>query len=104
MVEEVGDRDRRVTNTAAVRFVGIDAEAVLVNMRPLAASTGSACSSGAIEPSHVLLAMGLDRAACFEVVRFSLGRFTTSEEIDIAIGTVCTAVRRVAGLGGIDAA
>ena len=59
-------------------------------MDPVAVSTGSACSAGAIEPSAVLLAMGLSREAAFESVRFSLGRFTTAEEIEIAAQkTIC---------------
>ena len=82
-------------NTANLRFVGADADAVLANMRPVAASAGSACSSGSIEPSPVLLAMGLSREAVFESVRFSLGRFTTEREVDVAAGRVVTAVEYV---------
>ena len=65
------------------------------NMDPVAGSTGSACSAGSIEPSEVLLAMGLSRDAAFESVRFSLGRFTTAEDIDIAIGSASASVERV---------
>ena len=75
-VTEIGDVNRRLPNTANLRFQGADADAVVVNMDPVATSTGSACSSGSIEPSDVLLAMGLSREAAFECVRFSLGRFT----------------------------
>lgn len=84
-VQENGDPSMRLPNTASVRFKGADAEAVVFNMNPVAISTGSACSSGSIEPSHVLLAMGLSRDEAFESVRFSLGRFTTEGEIDTAI-------------------
>ena len=70
---ENGDTTCRLPNTTSIRFVGADADAVLVNMDPVAVSTGSACSSGSIEPSGVLLAMGLDRDAAFESIRFSLG-------------------------------
>lgn len=90
-----GDVTRRLPNTANIRFVGADADAVLVNVDPVAVSTGSACSSGSIEPSAVLLAMGLDRDAAYESVRFSLGRFTTATEIDIAVDRTVTAVSRV---------
>ena len=89
---ENGDLKKRLPNTANIRFESADAEAILVNMDPVAVSTGSACSSGLVEPSRVLLAMGLDRIAAFESVRFSIGRFTTREEIDIAVEQTVSAV------------
>lgn len=92
---ENGDTTRRLPNTANIRFAGADADAVLVNMDPVAVSTGSACSSGSIEPSEVLLAMGLSREAAFESIRFSLGRFTTREEIEMAVRKCVTAVSYV---------
>ena len=91
-VHEFGDVARRLPNTANIRFEGADAEAVVTNMDPVAVSTGSACSSGSIEPSEVLLAMGVPRDAAFESVRFSLGRFTTEEDIDFAVERTVTAV------------
>ena len=94
-VEENGDINCRLPNTANIRFAGADAEAVVANMDPVAVSTGSACSAGAIEPSAVLLAMGLSREAAFESVRFSLGRFTTAEEIEIAVKKTTAAVEYV---------
>ena len=94
-VHEVGDVERRLPNTANVRFEGADAEAVVTNMDPVAVSTGSACSSGSIEPSEVLLAMGISRESAFESVRFSLGRFTTTEDIDLAVESAIGAVEHV---------
>ena len=94
-VIQIGDVSRRLPNTANVRFAGADADAVVVNLEPVAASTGSACSSGSIEPSEVLLAMGLSREAAYECVRYSLGRFTTEEDIDIAVDRTVAAVSRV---------
>lgn len=102
-VSEIGDATCRLPNTANLRFQGADADAVVVNMDPVAASTGSACSSGSIEPSDVLLAMGLSREAAFEGVRFSLGRFTTREEIDLAVDRTVQAVTRVRSLSGEEA-
>ena len=99
-VSEIGDTTRRLPNTANLRFRGADADAVVVNMDPVAVSTGSACSSGSIEPSDVLLAMGLSREAAFECVRFSLGRFTTREEIDLAVDRTVQTVTRVRCLSG----
>lgn len=94
-VHENGDTSRRLPNTASIRFEGADAEAVVTQMDPVAVSTGSACSSGSIDPSAVLLAMGLSREAAFETVRFSLGRFTTGDEVDSAVATTVTAVHYV---------
>ena len=94
-VQELGDTSKRVANTTNIRFLGADADAVMANMRDVAVSNGSACSSGAIEPSIVLQEMGLDRTAASEALRFSLGRFTTSDDIDTAIPRIVTAVQYV---------
>ena len=94
-VHEVGDVARRLPNTTNVRFKGADADAVVTNMDPVAVSTGSACSSGSIEPSDVLLAMGISRESASESVRFSLGRFTTTEDIDLAVESAVAAVEHV---------
>lgn len=94
-VHENGDVARRLPNTANLWFEGADADAVVTNMDPIAVSTGSACSSGSIEPSEVLLAMGISREAAFESVRFSLGRFTTDTDISVAVEKTVTAVEYV---------
>ena len=99
-VHELGDVTRRLPNTANIRFEGADAEAVVTNMDPVAVSTGSACSSGSMDPSEVLLAMGVPRDAAFEAVRFSLGRFTTRQDIDIAVEKTVTAVEYVRTMTG----
>ena len=94
-VIQIGDVERRLPNTACLRFRNADAEAVTVNMEPVAASTGSACSAGTIEPSRVLLAMGMSPSAAFECVRFSLGRFTTDADIEVAVARTVEAVQYV---------
>ena len=94
-VSDIGDIACRLPNTANVRFEGADAEAVVATMDPVAVSTGSACNSGSIEPSRVLLAMGIPSDAAFESVRFSLGRFTTEEDIDSSIERTVSAVNYV---------
>jgi cysteine desulfurase len=65
-----------------------------LDLSGVAVSTGSACSSGRIEPSHVLLAMGLTPEEARATVRFSLSRFTTSAEIDRTVALVCEIVPR----------
>jgi cysteine desulfurase len=87
----------RLPNTASVRFSGVEAESLVIalDMQGLAVSGGSACQSGAIEPSHVLRAMGLDDADARSSVRFSLLRTVTAEEVEAAADLVAAAVARL---------
>jgi len=80
----MGDTGPRLANTLNVCFSGIDGESLLVMMdqRGLAASSGSACLSNRLEPSHVLLAMGVPEEEASSAVRFSLSRYTTQEEVE----------------------
>jgi cysteine desulfurase len=85
---------RRHPGNANVRFPGIDSRDLLARLQPhLAASTGSACSTGIPEPSHVLRAIGLSAQESESSVRFSLGRFTTAEEVSAAVQFVTEAAR-----------
>lgn len=79
-----GDPDHRLANTLNVGFQGIDSEILLIllDQEGIAASNGAACSSGTLEPSHVLIAQGLSTKEARGAVRFSLGRETTNEEIE----------------------
>ena len=99
-VVQIGDTNRRLPNTALLRFIGADAEAVVANMDPVAVSVGSACSAGSIEPSQVLIAMGMSRSAAFECVRFSLGRTTEGPEVELAIKRTVEAVEFVRRMDG----
>jgi len=80
----LGDEANRVPNTTCVGFESLEAEAVLMvlSKHGICASSGSACSSGSLEPSHVLTAMGIDERLTHGAVRFSLSRFNTAAEID----------------------
>ena len=78
-----------------VSFIGITAEALLAALPEIAVATGSACTSAGHEPSHVLRAMGRDEFQARGAVRFSLGRFTTVEEIDHVVAAVRAAVDRL---------
>lgn len=93
----------RVANTTSVYFDSIEGEALVIalDLRGLAVSTGAACSSGAIEPSHVLLAMdtGADRARAS--IRLSLGKQNTDEDVDFAIGLVPETVARLRELSPV---
>ena len=79
-----GSRTLRISNTSNLRFERADSESLVINLdlAGVACSTGSACASGSIEPSHVLLALGLPIEQAFSSVRFSLSRYTTRAEID----------------------
>ncbi len=90
-----GHPECRVAGILNVSFNGIAAEALLAALSDLAVSTGSACVSASNEPSHVLRAMGCDAFRARGAVRFSLGRYTTDEEIDHAARAVTAAVNRL---------
>ena len=87
----------RTPNTANIMFPGIEGEALIIalDLKGLACSTGAACSSGAIEPSHVLTAIGLSPEEARASIRFSLGRHTTSADVAFALETVPTAVAQL---------
>jgi cysteine desulfurase len=97
-----GSTTHRAPNTSNLRFDGIDAEALLIalDMQGVAASFGAACQSGATEPSHVLLAMGMTPAEARSSLRFSLSRLTTDAEIDHAVEIVAATVSRLRSFAG----
>jgi len=76
-----GSFAKRLPNTSSLTFSGINADVLILNAPQIMIGTGSACTSGAIEPSHVLTAIGLDRQDAASTVRVSLGRFTTDDQI-----------------------
>ena len=85
----------RLAGNLNLSFAYVDGEALMMAMRDVAVSSGAACTSAEPEPSHVLLAMGLDEEMARASLRFGLGRFTTAEEIDFAIDAVAGAVDRL---------
>jgi cysteine desulfurase len=85
----------RLPHNANLLFPGANADAVMMAMKDIAVSAGSACSSASPEPSHVLRAIGLTREEILCSLRFGLGRFTTEEEIGYAIGRVTETVRKI---------
>ncbi|MDQ1438782.1 MAG: cysteine desulfurase [Acidimicrobiaceae bacterium] len=94
---ETGERNNKTAGNCHVRFPGIEAEALLVLLDEagVCASAGSACASGAMEPSHVLAAMGISRDEALAAVRFSLGATTTDADVDLALKVVPDAVARL---------
>ncbi len=96
-IEINGALDSRLPNTSNLLFTGISAEALAIalDMKGIAVSTGSACSSGSIEPSHVLLAIGRTREEARSSVRFSFGRYNTREEVSRLVDTVIHCSRQI---------
>jgi cysteine desulfurase len=89
-----GRHTNRTPNTSNIYFDGIDGEAMVIalDLRGFAVSTGSACSSGAITPSHVLTALGLSADRARSSLRFSLGRTTTVEQVDALVDALAASV------------
>jgi len=92
-----GDPAPRIANTSNLYFDHVEAEALVIalDLKGLAVSGGSACQSGATEPSHVLTAMGLSEARARASVRFSLSRLNTADEVDAVVAMVPAAVARL---------
>jgi cysteine desulfurase len=92
-----GGGTERAANTTNICFEGIEGEAVVIalDLQGFCVSSGSACSSGAVEPSHVLTAIGLTRAQAKSSVRFSLGRSNTAEQVDALVDATVAAVERL---------
>ncbi|MFN7931827.1 MAG: cysteine desulfurase family protein [Bryobacteraceae bacterium] len=92
-----GDRTHRLANTTNIRLDGIEGEAVVIAMdlRGFAISSGSACSSGAVEPSHVLLAMGLSPEQARSSIRISLGHGNTEAQVDALAAALAESVKHL---------
>src|ERR1019366_9117206 len=95
-----GDRRSRVPNTTNISFDHVEAESLLIalDLDGVAVSTGSACSSGTVEPSHVLRAMGYPAGRVQSSLRFSLGLFSTAEEVDRVVTLLPRLVDKLRGL------
>jgi cysteine desulfurase len=96
-VEVTGDVSHRVEGVSHVAFPGVESETLLValDQRGVCAASGSACSSGSVDPSHVLLAMGMSREHALSCVRFSFGYASTDDDVDQAIPIVVEEAARL---------
>ncbi len=90
-----GDEKQRVFSNLNISFAYIEGESMIMAIRDLAVSSGSACTSASLEPSYVLRALGVDEELAHTSIRFGIGRFTTEEEITFAIKTVSGAINKL---------
>ena len=95
-----GDLKARLPNTASISFEFVEGESILLLLSDLGicASSGSACTSGSLEPSHVLRAMGVPYTAAHGSIRFSLSYYNTEEEVDYVIGHMPGIIERLRGI------
>jgi len=100
-IEEVyinGDLEQRVSGNLNISFNFVEGESLIMSLKDLAVSSGSACTSASLEPSYVLRAIGRDDELAHSSLRFSFGRFSTEEEVDYAIGLIHKAVTKLRDL------
>ena len=92
-----GDRDRRVPSTVNLSFKGVEGEAIILSldMKGICVSSGSACTSGSLQASHVLTAMGVDPLLAQGSIRFSMGRYTTKDQLDYTISALPEIIDRL---------
>ena len=94
-----GSTEQRVPHNLNLAFAGVDGELLLLALRDLALSTGSACTSASVEPSYVLRAIGLSDELAHSSIRLSLGRFTTEADVQQAAEVLCNAVLKLRKAG-----
>ncbi|MFZ9539318.1 MAG: aminotransferase class V-fold PLP-dependent enzyme, partial [Burkholderiaceae bacterium] len=97
-LEEVylnGHMDRRVPHNLNVSFNYVEGESLIMAIKDIAVSSGSACTSASLEPSYVLRALGRSDELAHSSIRFSVGRFTTEEEVDFAVQTIQSKVAKL---------
>jgi cysteine desulfurase len=99
-----GGEDARLPGNLNCSFAGVEGEALVLGMKDIAVSSGSACTSASLQPSHVLRAVGVPDDLAHASIRFGIGRFTTAEEIDFAVSSVAATVRRLRAIFPVPAA
>jgi len=101
-VELNGDPERRIAGNLNVSFAGVDGESLIPALKDIAVSSGSACTSASLEPSYVLRALGRPDELAHASIRFTLGKYTTAEEVDYAVNLVRTQVPNLRAQTEID--
>ncbi|OIO49983.1 cysteine desulfurase NifS [bacterium (Candidatus Gribaldobacteria) CG_4_10_14_0_2_um_filter_41_16] len=98
-----GSADNRLPNNVNISFSGVEGESILMalDQKGVCVSTGSACASGSLQPSHVLMALGLSHQQAHGSIRFSLGKYTTKEEIDYVLKVLPDIIKRLRAISPI---
>lgn len=96
-----GDKDQRYKGNLNLIFAGVEGESIILAIKDLAVSSGSACTSASLEPSYVLRSMGVDEELAHTSIRFGIGRFTTEQEIDYAVKLICSKINKLRDLSPI---
>jgi cysteine desulfurase len=90
-----GSMEHRLPHNLNISFAYVEGEAMLMGLKDIAVSSGSACTSASLEPSYVLRALGVEEELAHTSIRFGLGRFNTEEEVDFVIDLVATKVEKL---------
>ncbi|AAU03946.1 IscS subfamily cysteine desulfurase [Rickettsia typhi] len=90
-----GDKDQRYKGNLNLSFAGVEGESIILAIKDLAVSSGSACTSASLEPSYVLRSIGISEELAHTSIRFGIGRFTTEQEIDYAVNLICSKIDKL---------
>ena len=90
-----GDKNQRYKGNLNLSFVGVEGESIILAIKDLAVSSGSACTSASLEPSYVLRSMGIGEELAHTSIRFGIGRFTTEQEVDYAVDLICSKIDKL---------
>lgn len=90
-----GSMEHRLPNNLNISFAYVEGEAIMLAIKEIACSSGSACTSASLEPSYVLRALGVDVELAHTSIRFGLGRFTTKAEVDAALNIIVTQIKKL---------
>ncbi|AFC69911.1 cysteine desulfurase IscS [Rickettsia amblyommatis] len=90
-----GDKNQRYKGNLNLSFAGVEGESIILAIKDLAVSSGSACTSASLEPSYVLRSMGIGEELAHAAIRFGIGRFTTEQEVDYAVNLICSKIDKL---------
>ncbi|WP_032138736.1 IscS subfamily cysteine desulfurase [Rickettsia tamurae] len=90
-----GDKNQRYKGNLNLSFAGVEGESIILAIKDLAVSSGSACTSASLEPSYVLRSMGIGEELSHTSIRFGIGRFTTEQEVDYAVNLICSKIDKL---------
>ena len=93
-----GDKTSRIPGNLNISFAYIEGESLILNIKELAVSSGSACTSASLEPSYVLKSLGVSEDLAHSSIRFGIGRYTTEQEVDYAAELIINSINKLRGM------